>query len=131
MKLLLIFSFLFGSLFVFKENAFDAEEKMTYEKAVALSKETNKMIMLKLTADNCKYCVKMDKEVLANDEVKGLLENFITVTLNVDQEEALPLGLKRTITPTFVFVNKEEEIVSKLPGSWNQKDFVDLLNNRL
>jgi thioredoxin-related protein len=130
MKLFLIFSFLVGSLFVIKEQVFNVEEKMTYEKAMALSKENDKMIMLKLTADNCKYCVKMDNEVLAHDEVKALLKNFIIVTLNVDHEE-LPLGLERTMTPTFVFVNQEEEVLSKLPGSWSKEDFMELLNNRI
>jgi len=130
MKLFLIFSFLFGSLFVIKDKAFVEDGVMTYEKAVALSKESDKMIMLKLTAANCKYCVKMDNEVLANDEVKGLLENFITVSLNVDKEQ-LPLGLEKTITPTFVFVDKNEEILSTLPGSWNKEDFMELLNNRI
>jgi len=130
MKLFLIFSFLFGSLFVIKDKAFVEDGAMTYEKAIVLSKESDKMIMLKLTADNCKYCVKMDNEVLANDEVKGLLENFITVSLNVDKEQ-LPLGLEKTITPTFVFVDKNEEILSTLPGSWNKEDFMELLNNRI
>jgi thioredoxin-related protein len=125
-----MFSVLFGSLFVIKEQAFDVEEKMTYEEALVLSKENNKVIMLKLTADTCKYCVKMDNEVLSNNEVEHLLENFITVTVNVDHEE-LPLGLERTVTPTFVFVNKNEEILSKLPGSWNKEDFMELLNNRI
>ena len=131
MKIILLFSFLFGSVFMIKEQAFSHTEKMTYEQALLMSKQNNKPIMLKLTADNCKYCTKMDNEVLADNEVKLLIdENFITVNVNVDNE-ALPLNLKRTITPTFIFVDKNEKITSKLPGSWDKKDFVDLLNNRI
>jgi len=131
MKLILIFSFLFGSVFVIKEQSVTSTDKMTYTQALTLSKETNRPIMLKLTANNCKYCIKMDKEVLADNEVKNLVnKNFITVNINVDEEE-LPLNLKRTVTPTFIFVNKNEKITSRLPGSWNKKDFMDLLNNRI
>jgi len=128
MKLILIFSFLFGSVFVLKEQAFIPSEKMTYTEALRLAKQNNKPIMLKLTAENCKYCVKMDKEVLENPEVKAFLsKHFITLTVNVDKEP-IPLGIKRTITPTFIFIDQNEKILSKLPGSWNKKDFMDLLN---
>ena len=131
MKIILIFSFLFGSVFVIKDQAFSASDKMTYEKAVSLSNENNKLIMLKITANNCKYCRKMDNEVLSDLEVQKLLsQNFITLSINVD-EEYLPLGLKRTITPTFIFIDKNQKIVSKLPGSWNKSDFLELLNARI
>ena len=133
MKIILLFSFLFGSVFMIKEQAFDSNlvEEMTYEKALHLSKQNNKSIMLKLTADDCKYCTKMDNEVLVDSEVKRLVdENFITVTINVNKE-VLPLNLKWDVTPTFIFVDKNEKITSKLPGSWNKKDFMDLLNNRI
>ena len=133
MKIILLFSFLFGSVFMIKEQAFEntTVEKMTYAQALSIAKQNNKSIMLKLTADNCKYCIKMDNEVLADVEVKELVNaNFITVNINVDKE-ILPLNLKRTTTPTFIFIDKNERITSKLPGSWDKKDFMDLLNNRI
>ncbi len=131
MKIILLFSFLFGSAFMIKEQAFTPTERMTYEKALSISKQTNKPIMLKLTADNCKFCTKMDNEVLSDRDIQLLVdENFISVTINVSKED-LPLNLKWTVTPTFIFIDKNEKITSKLPGSWNKKDFTDLLNNRI
>jgi thioredoxin-related protein len=114
-----------------KEQAFTQTEKMTYEQALIISKQNNKPIMLKLTANNCKYCTKMDNEVLVDEEVKFLLEeNFITVNINVDNE-TVPLNFKQDVTPTFIFIDKNEKITSKLPGSWDKKDFIDLLNSRI
>ena len=132
MKIVLIFSFLFGSIFMIKEQGFNAKSsEMNYAQALELSQKIDKPIMLKLTASHCKYCKKMDKEVLADTEVHHLLEqNFICVTINVDNEP-LPLNLKRTVTPTFIFVDKSGKITSQLPGSWDKKDFIDLLNNRI
>ena len=67
MKIILIFSFLFGSLFMIKEQGFSAKSlEMNYEHALELSQKTDKPIMLKLTASHCKYCKKMDKEVLSD-----------------------------------------------------------------
>ncbi|CAA6817788.1 MAG: Unknown protein [uncultured Sulfurovum sp.] len=131
MKTILLVSFLFGSILMIKEQSLLKTETMTYEKALAISKQNNKPIMLKLTANNCKFCLKMENEVLSDIGVKSLLdENFITVSFNVDKE-ALPLNLEKSITPTFVFVDKNEKITSKLPGSWSKKDFIELLNNRI
>jgi len=128
MKFIWAFGMIFSSLFILNN---EPTKEMNYNQAIELAKNNNKMIMLKLTADHCKYCIKMDNEVLADKEVKNVLsQNFITVNINVDKE-ALPLGLKRTITPTFIFVDKEGKIVSKIPGSWNKKDFMELLFARI
>jgi len=128
MKFIWAFGMIFSSLFILNN---EPTKEMNYSQALELAKNNNKMIMLKLTADHCKYCVKMDKEVLADKEIKSVLfKNFITVNINVDKE-VLPLGLNRTITPTFIFVDKEGKIVSKIPGSWNKKDFMELLSARI
>ena len=128
MKFILAFGMIFSSLFILNN---EPTKEMNYNQAIEEAKNSNKMIMLKLTADHCKYCIKMDKEVLADKEVQSVLsQNFITVNINVDKE-TLPLGLKRTITPTFIFVDKEGKIVSKIPGSWNKKDFMELLLARI
>ena len=130
MKFIWAFGMIFSSFFILNKD--DVNQKnMTYSKAVEMAQNSNKLIMIKLTADHCKYCIKMDKEVMVDKDVKKLLsQNFITVNVNVDKEK-IPLGIKRTITPTFIFVDKNQNIVSKIPGSWNKRDFMDLLEKRI
>ena len=130
MKFIWAFGMIFSSFFILNKD--DVNQKnMTYSKAVEMAQNSNKLIMIKLTADHCKYCIKMDKEVMVDKDVKKILsQNFITVNINVDKEK-IPLGIKRTITPTFIFVNKNQKVVSKIPGSWNKKDFMDLLQARI
>jgi thiol:disulfide interchange protein DsbD len=130
MKLRVIITFLVMAVLFMVLCETVLKETVSYEKALELSKEDDKLIMLKLGADDCKYCVKMDEEVFASHEVKQLLENFRVVDVNVDREK-VPLGLEVILTPTFVFVDKEEKILAKLPGSWTKQDFIDLLNNRI
>ena len=132
MKLFLMLGFLLGIFLVIKEQTPTISEKsMSYEEALVLSKQNHKPIMLKLTANNCKYCVKMDREVLADTEVNALLlEHFIPVTIEVDKEP-IPLGIEIKVTPTFIFVNEHEKILSTLSGAWSKTDFMDLLRNRI
>ncbi len=130
MKFIWAFGMVFSSFFILNKDDVNSN-KMTYSKAVEMSKKNNKLIMIKLTADHCKYCIKMDKEVMVDKDIKKILsQNFITVNINVDKEK-IPLGIQRTITPTFIFVDKNQKVVSKIPGSWNKKDFMDLLQARI
>ena len=53
-------------------------------------------------------------------------KDFIPVKINLSNE-ALPLGLSVSMTPTFFFITKEGVVLKKVPGSWNQSDFRSFL----
>lgn len=103
-----------------------AVEFHSYEDALKLQEKSSKIIMIDVVRSGCHYCEDMDKEVLQNAAMaKWLQERFIVVKMNLDKEK-LPLGIKVDFTPTFYFVNAEEKIIKKIPGSWNIEDFKDL-----
>ena len=130
MKFIVLLGVIFSLLFILNKEDIN-HNKMSYSQALKMAQKSNRLIMIKLTSDHCKYCIKMDKEVMVDKEVQKLLSQyFITVNINVDKEK-IPLGIKRTITPTFIFVDKNQKIVSKIPGSWNKRDFMDLLEVRI
>jgi thioredoxin-related protein len=110
-------------------NSLFALEFHSYEEARKLQKESGQIIMIDVVRTNCHYCSDMQKNVFDNKEMSAWIEErFIPVKVNLDKQE-LPLGLKVYFTPTFFFVNKEQKIVKKIPGSWNIKDFKDLTKN--
>jgi thiol:disulfide interchange protein DsbD len=62
-----------------------------YEKALELSKEQNKPILVDFTGWACVNCRKMEENVWPVPEVKEIIEkNFILVSLFVDDREKLP-----------------------------------------
>jgi len=82
--------------------------------------------MIDVVRTNCHYCTDMERDVLRKPQMsKYLGEKFIPVKINLDKE-TLPLGLKVHFTPTFIFVDKDENILKKIPGSWSEKDFKEL-----
>ena len=102
-----------------------------YEKALERAKKENKIIILKLVRKDCHFCQKMDREVFEDSEVRDVLnKDFIMVKIDIGKDE-LPLGLKKGMTPTFVFVDKDGDIMAKVPGSWSKKDFLDLLQEAI
>ena len=120
----------FSMMFLSCESSVVVEKQVDlskYQKALVLAQKEHKTIMLKLTSVDCHFCKKMDREVMKSREVLAFLKrSFILVEIDVKKEK-LPLGLKYKVTPTFFFINKNEKIISKIQGSWNKKDFIDLL----
>ncbi|QOP45516.1 thioredoxin family protein [Sulfurimonas paralvinellae] len=106
-----------------------ALEFHTYEEALQLQKKNGKIIMIDVMRTDCHYCKDMKREVFDNKEMSSWLEErFIPVELNLDFDE-LPLGIHVYFTPTFFFVDTDQKVVKKIPGSWNIQDFKDLTKN--
>ena len=62
-----------------------------YEKAVELSKEQNKPILIDFTGWACVNCRRMEENVWIDKEVEALMKNnFIVVSLYVDERKKLP-----------------------------------------
>lgn len=65
----------------------------TLEEGLAAAKVLNKPVMLDFTGHSCANCRKMEKEVWKDPEVlKRMRDNFVLVSLYVDESTDLPLG---------------------------------------
>ena len=101
----------------------------SYEDALKLQQKSKKIIMIDVVRTDCHYCEDMQKEVLENPEMsKYLNKRFISVKMDLDKQK-LPLGMKVDFTPTFFFIDANNVIIKKIPGSWNIADFTDLTKN--
>jgi thioredoxin-related protein len=104
-------------------------EFYSYEEALKHQKKNNKVMMIDVMRTDCHYCSEMEEKVFDNPEMSQWIEKrFIPVKLNLDFDE-LPLVLHVYFTPTFFFVDKNQKVIKKVPGSWNIQDFKDLTKN--
>jgi len=62
-----------------------------YFEAVKLAKAENKPIMIDFTGYACVNCRKMEENVWPNQKVKELMDNYILVSLYVDDKRSLPI----------------------------------------
>ncbi|ULQ52688.1 protein-disulfide reductase DsbD family protein [Flavihumibacter fluvii] len=75
-----------------------------YEKALALSKETGKPLLIDFTGWACVNCRKMEENVWTQPEVKETIEkDFILVSLYVDDRQKLPEDQQ------FIYTNAQGE----------------------
>jgi len=100
---------------------------MTYDEALKVAKESNKIILLDVVADKCPFCKKMEEQVLSKDVVQeAIKKDFILAQVNEDKEP-LPLGLSPQMTPSFIFITKTESIEDMRFGFIPQEKFLELL----
>jgi len=98
-----------------------------FDKALASAKRDKKIIMIKAMSAYCHFCKKMDREVFSEKEViDALAKDFIAVEIDV-YKERLPLHLNYKVTPTYFFIDGDGKILKTVPGSWDKKDFLAIL----
>ena len=69
----------------------------TLEEGMAAAKALNKPVMLDFTGHSCANCRKMEKEVWKDPEVlKRMRDNFVLISLYVDESTDLPLNEQYT-----------------------------------
>jgi len=108
---------------------------VTFENALKQAKKEDKIIIIKAIAPHCRYCKKMEENVLTNKKIIDLLnKEFIIVSVDVSKE-VLPLDLRVSMTPSFFFVftekGKDKVKIKRIPGSWSIEDFLDILKESI
>ncbi len=99
----------------------------SYAEALIQAKEENKMILLEVVLDNCKFCDKMDRLVLSKQNVQdSIAQHFVFAQLNADREP-LPLNLSEQMSPMFVFISKNKNVKDMRFGYIEESDFLNLL----
>jgi thioredoxin-related protein len=108
---------------------------VSFDKALIRAKKENKIIIIKATAPHCRYCKKMDRDVLVDQAIVNILKKeFIVVSVDVSKE-VLPLDLRVSMTPSFFFVfakeGKDKVKIKRIPGAWSKEDFLDILKESI
>lgn len=123
------FSAIVSFLYDYDPKAYQTAELvyLPYDSAKKKALKEGKIRVYFFTAAHCRYCKKMEREVLQDAEVIEALKEGFTVT-RVDLDRAKNLtGFDVTMTPTFIFVSPSGETIYKVPGSWNKEDFLVIL----
>jgi len=103
-----------------------ALEWQEYEQARELQKKNHKIIMIEAMRSSCHYCQDMEENTFDDPEMsKWIEERFISVKINLGND-FMPLNISPGMTPSFYFINEKEELIKKIPGSWNIEDFKEL-----
>lgn len=107
----------------------NASQWFTYDEAIELQKQSDKIIMLDVVRTHCHYCTDMQREVFDDTDMQAWIEKrFIPVKINLDKDE-MPLGIKPVMTPSFYFINTNKEVVKNINGAWDIENFKSITRN--
>lgn len=117
MKILLSFFFVLaicGS--VLSQEAFIMED---WDKAVAKSKKTGKILFVDYYTDWCGWCKVMDKQTFNDSIVKPIMEeDFILLKINAEKGIGPKLARKYRVNvfPSFMFYSPDGKVIKKIMG---------------
>jgi thiol:disulfide interchange protein len=122
---------------------------MSFDQARELAATEKKPILIDFTGVNCANCRLMERHVLRQPEVIGLLKKFVTVQLYTDfvpigsitadqrqeraelnQERILKLAQEAT-NPYYVVLSPDGEVLARIGGYNEPPKFVDFLTKAL
>jgi len=98
-----------------------------FEETLKKAKQEHKIIMIKAMSETCHYCRKMEIKVLSNKAIQDVLQkDFVSIKIDVSKQK-LPLGLEAELTPTFIFIDENTDVIMQIPGAWDKKNFLEIL----
>ncbi len=94
-----------------------------YQKAVEKAKAEDKKIMIMLTKEKCQACWYMKHVTFKDSDLAQMIDdNFVSVEVDVDKD-MIPMNLEYIGTPTFYFLDKAQDQLSRVDGARNVKKF--------
>jgi len=103
-------------------------KRYSYDEALKKAKAEGKIVLIEGYLPYCRWCIRMDREVMVEPEVKEMLDKyFVLVKMNLATQK-LPLGMRRLGTPSFYFIDPvRNEVIDMVEGFGDKKEFLELL----
>jgi glyoxylase-like metal-dependent hydrolase (beta-lactamase superfamily II)/thioredoxin-related protein len=107
-------------------------EYRSFEQAIGLAKQKNKIVLIKVRSTICKYCDQLDRIIERNFKVRKILSQYFElVNLNVDYQ-SVPMDIYVRSTPTLIFIRPDNtKVLMQLTGIRALGELLDVLNEAI
>lgn len=103
--------------------------KVTWNEALELAKQENKLIFLDIYATWCGPCKQLKKNTFSNAEVGTLYnQKFVNVAFDGEQGDGAMLAQKYRVTgyPSLLFIDGNGKVVEQTGGYHNPGELIEL-----
>lgn len=108
-----------AALFALSTTAFadDVQWSTDIEGSLLKARQSNKLVLMKFTADWCVYCKKMERETFTVPQVAATVnQQFVPILVDADQHKALTKHLQVSGLPAVLVVSPEMIILERISG---------------
>ena len=117
-----------------KEETLGAFEKLIWETdmdhAFERAKKENKNVMVMVEDPRCKWCTKMKKGALSDQNVQDKLQSYILLKVQrSDKKTAKRIKDFTGAIPSFYFMQPDQELFESVVGYFVTEDFLGYLND--
>ena len=109
-------------------------ENMTFDQALALAKQENKLLFIDCYTSWCGPCKMMARDVFTQKIVGDYFNpKFISMKVDMEKGEGVQLKDKFEVKafPTFIILNGNGEIIGRLVGGGKAEEFIKRVENSL
>lgn len=96
----------------------------SFDEAVRIADQKNKMIMIDFYADWCGWCKRLDETTYKDADVIAKGKNLINVRIDADREHELVKRYKISGLPTILFIDSTGKEIHRVVGYRQPQDFV-------
>jgi len=97
--------------------------------ALSLAKQENKMLMVFVEGENCRWCKKMKYRTLGDEKVEQRLQAFIVVKVMQEDREAVKHLPAIDGVPTIFFINSDKKLLQDVVGYFDVDDFISYIDS--
>jgi thiol:disulfide interchange protein len=102
-----------------------------YNATMTLAGQQGKPVLLAFHAKWCGYCTKMKETTYHAPEVVKVVENFIPIMIDTDQQGDIAQKYDVGPIPAYVITKPDGTVIEKFLGYYDPGDFVARLNSSL
>jgi thioredoxin-related protein len=107
-------------------------EKGSLSDILAKAKQENKIVMVDVMTDWCKWCIELDNKVYSNAEVSEFANaNQVNFKIDAEKGEGVDFAKKYKVQgyPTILFLKSDGEEIDRIYGYVPLKDFSEMMKD--
>ena len=116
-------------LLVLSSTLFSLDWVKDLDTALATAQKENKIVMVMVEGENCRWCKKMKHRTLGDESVEKRLEKFVVVKVMRENPKVMAALPEVSGVPTIFFMKADKTVLEEVIGYFDVLDFTSYIGD--
>lgn len=116
-------------LLVLSSTLFSLDWVKDLDTALATAQKENKIVMVMVEGENCRWCKKMKHRTLGDEGVEKRLEKFVVVKVMRENPKVMAALPEVSGVPTIFFMKADKTVLEEVIGYFDVLDFTSYIGD--